>query len=145
IHWQHNRYRREALAELRDVESSLKDPRTRPAELLLLCELLKRTALTAFPRERVASLNGKAWVEFLDHTGGQTAFGNGPRTLLETTLYDPRTAATLDNHSVQALSAAIRQWVKKHRNKTERDDEKGGKARPADPPSPPLWVSGEKA
>ena len=66
--WQHNRYRREALTELRRHESSLNDPARRAETLSAIAELLKRVALTAFPREQVAALTGPAWFSFLDKT-----------------------------------------------------------------------------
>src|SRR5271167_5027887 len=54
--WFANRYRREALRELALL----------PAEQF--STLLKRTALAAWPREKVASLNGEAWLNFLNET-----------------------------------------------------------------------------
>ena len=50
IRWQHNLYRREALAELGRLETVLSVSSQRAVGLLALSELLKRTALTAFPR-----------------------------------------------------------------------------------------------
>src|SRR5262245_52349452 len=56
--WQRNRYRREALAELATLERQACDRKTRDGVPAGISELLKRTALTAFPRPRVASLSG---------------------------------------------------------------------------------------
>src|SRR6516164_6756645 len=56
IAWQHDCYRREALAEFALQEAALKDPARRAAALPALWELLKRTALAAYPREQVAML-----------------------------------------------------------------------------------------
>src|SRR5262249_19975429 len=61
LQWQHNRYRREALAQLAQWETEGKSPGQRAAALLALAELLKRTALTAYPREQVATLTGAKW------------------------------------------------------------------------------------
>ncbi len=60
-HWRRNAYRREALRALETADG--RD----------ISRVLKRAALAAFPREQVASLNGAAWLAFLDRTGG-TAF-----------------------------------------------------------------------
>ena len=57
-HWQRNAYRREALRALETADG--RD----------ISAILKRAALAAFPREQVASLNGAAWLAFLDRTGG---------------------------------------------------------------------------
>ena len=56
--WQSNRYRREALAEWQRLQPLLVADDTRAEALASLAELLKRTALSAFPRRRVASLTG---------------------------------------------------------------------------------------
>lgn len=54
-----NAYRVEGLALLADARS-----------LHQVSVVLKRVALAAYPRERVASLVGPAWAEFLHRTGG---------------------------------------------------------------------------
>ena len=53
--WTANRYRREALAELAALEAG-------PGGAALLPELVKRTALAAAPREKVAALSGEKWL-----------------------------------------------------------------------------------
>lgn len=114
IHWQHNRYRREALAELALQAAALENPEHRPRALLGLAELLKRTAVTAFQREYVATLTGPKWFEFLDHTAKGSNFRNAPGAMLENAIYDPRTADTLDPHKLHSLVEVIRRWIKHH-------------------------------
>ncbi len=57
-----NRYRREALAELEQVSAGQID-------LAHSFVILKRTAITAFSREKVGNLAGTAWLQFLEESG----------------------------------------------------------------------------
>ncbi len=142
IRWQHNRYRREALPELARLETALKIQDQRAATMLALSELLKRVALTAFPREQVATLTGKPWFEFLDHTGSNAAFSNGLGATLENAIYDPRTVAALDEQKIQELTQAVRHWIKNHQTGLESKDAKTTKypstGRPLLPSLPAL-------
>lgn len=58
--WHRDAYRRAALHELRGATSGAE-----------VAEILKRTALCAYPRQQVASLTGPAWCQWLSETGGQ--------------------------------------------------------------------------
>lgn len=61
--WQRNRYRREALTELRAISAKQDtDPQAMASEIAIL---LKRTALAAYQREQVADLYGSEWADFL--------------------------------------------------------------------------------
>jgi hypothetical protein len=115
LRWQHNRYRREALAELSRQEPALFDLQRRAAALASLAELLKRAALSAWPRRKVAALTGSEWIAFLDRTGGTNAFSQGHGSLLEGVSYDPRTAAALDESTLRELVALVRHWLAHHR------------------------------
>src|SRR6187549_271512 len=53
LRWQHNRYRREALAELDRQEAALAAPEQRAVALASIAGLLKRAALSAWPRTEV--------------------------------------------------------------------------------------------
>ena len=53
-------YRRAALRELESATS-----------VATIAEILKRTALVAYPRTDVASLSGSAWSQWLAETGGR--------------------------------------------------------------------------
>ncbi len=119
VRWQHNRYRREALGELTALEASLKDPAQRSAALLDLSELLKRTALTAYPRTRVAGLTGAEWSSFLDLTAKNASFSQGPGAALGNAVYDPRSVAALDENTIETLVRAARGWIRHHQTTPE--------------------------
>lgn len=103
--WQHyhaNAYRRAALKALR---ASGDDP-------AVILNILKRVALVAYGRRRVAGLSGAAWVAFLEETGGgawgQSAFARA--------VYQKAPAA-----ADPELRASALQWVKTHQGREAGD------------------------
>lgn len=113
LHWQRNRYRREALAEWKRHEALLVEHR---AEALAgFAELLKRTALCVWPREQIASLTGVRWLAFLDETGSTTGFSSGLGALLENAAYDPCAASSPDPARVREAAELTRHWLAHHR------------------------------
>jgi len=113
--WQRDRYRRDALAELARQEVMFANPGQRGAALAAMAGLLKRAALTAWPRAQVAALHGPAWFAFLDRTGGTHRFSFGAGALLENAAYDPRQAQQLDEPTVRAMISLVRHWLRHHR------------------------------
>jgi len=67
---------------------------------------LRRVALAAWPRERVAGLTGTAWLQFLDDSGGGGAFGHGPGHVLVQAAYGDGTAV-----DAEALVTLARRWI----------------------------------
>jgi hypothetical protein len=67
--YRRNAYRRQALQELEAAGLAARDEARRDDALLVLASLLKRTALAAWPRDRVASLSGLAFLKFLNDSG----------------------------------------------------------------------------
>ncbi|MGY0393383.1 DUF4381 domain-containing protein [Bizionia sp. KMM 8389] len=64
LKYKHNKYRRDAIAELESLNSNSQLP-----ELAFISQtvfVLKRTALQSYNREKVASLQGDTWLAFLD-------------------------------------------------------------------------------
>jgi hypothetical protein len=112
--WHAAAYRRASLAEWQQLWALAADPWQREAALQQLPELMKRTALAAFPRQEVASLSGSAWLRFLDRTGHTDAFTRGHGQLLPELSYNPRAAAQLDSSTVNALFAIVRRWIRGH-------------------------------
>ncbi|MEZ5582662.1 MAG: DUF4381 domain-containing protein [Candidatus Competibacteraceae bacterium] len=95
-------YRRAALAEF-----------ARLTDLTLLPELLKRTALAGYPRERVAVLSGPDWWAFLDKTNGDTAFSTTAGSLLNRLAYDPD--KLLNTAERECVLTAAEGWLRRHR------------------------------
>ncbi len=107
--WRVNRYRREALRELKILQDAWQEDQDDHAYLEALQRLLKRVALTGFPRENVASLTGEAWLQFLDLSTGSHDYSMGQAEALIEGNY--RKDAAID---VAALQQAAKQWIHKH-------------------------------
>lgn len=93
-----NAYRRAALAAL---DRAGDDPAA-------IAAILRRTALAAWPRERVAGLAGAEWLRFLDATGGAGAFSEPPGDALARAPY-------AEHAPVPGLKAVAARWVRRHR------------------------------
>jgi len=107
-----NAYRRVALAELQQLE---REPLADAAGLRQLPELLKRTALAAYPRSDVAALGEEAWLGFLDGALGTTEFTTGAGRLLPQLAYAPSAAMSVTDTEARSLLALARRWIRHHR------------------------------
>ncbi len=108
-----NAYRREALAMLDSIRELLEQPSTQSEGVRRLGELLKRTALAAWPRSKVASLSNGDWVGFLmDHASTDThAIG----WLLDDFEYHGKDVVTqLPSPIGDDLIVATRSWIERH-------------------------------
>lgn len=110
-----NAYRREALRALDTVANAAAVPASRAGALSDLAALVKRTALSAYPRTRVASLSGPSWLAFLDGTLGTTEFSSGPGRQLPAFAYSSAAAGHASDDDVRALLALTRRWIRHHR------------------------------
>lgn len=100
---------RQAFAEL-DVWQRRATAAGDPAvEADALAALLKRVALTRYPRHRVARLSGDAWLDFLDRTGATAAFSQGPGRILGDARYAPA-----PDLRPEPLAALAREWLHRH-------------------------------
>ena len=108
-----DRWRRSALAELARLRGLLESQQAEPPGLIVeLSVLLRRAALSRFPREDVASLHGERWLAFLDRSLGEgSPFQAGEGRLLATAPYLPKAAIAVD--SMSALFALAEHWLKK--------------------------------
>ncbi|VVE35274.1 hypothetical protein PIN31115_03849 [Pandoraea iniqua] len=122
-----NRYRREALAQLQQWTIALRLPdssaaadadiASRARALREIAALLKRVALSAWPREAVASLTGNAWAAFLrashDNRGAAT---DTIAALVTSAEYrsDDSLCREWDAPRTDALVHACRDWIERH-------------------------------
>lgn len=119
--WQQARYRRDALRELRSIERTAATADKRPAAIRQLGELLKRTALSAWPRAQVASLSGPTWWSFLDRTGDIHAFVEADvGAAIEQATYDDHFSATVDGRKFTELAVTVENWIRRHRREAMR-------------------------
>jgi hypothetical protein len=91
-------YRRAALAELGE-----------PGTAAEVVALLKRTALSAWPRGQVASLDGERWLAWLGETGGAPVPEPLRPLILESPYTDP------GGEAPPALRAFVGAWIRNHR------------------------------
>lgn len=103
LHRQANAYRRAAL---RGIAAAGEDPAA-------LAEILRRTAISAFPRAQVAGLYGEEWLAFLDRAYGGTEFSDGRGRVFAVAPYRPVVAAT-------RLAQLAGEWVVGHRRDEAR-------------------------
>jgi len=127
--WMNNRYRRAALRELQLLEKRIhateeRDAEVRDANLRQIPILLKRTALSAYPRSQVASLSGKDWFLFLNSTLKNPSFTESTANTLNRISYSYGELSAVDSQSITALLNASRQWLKRHQPVAQPKDSK---------------------
>jgi len=111
--WRHLKIqlqRRRILALLEQMEQSSMDGAT-PEFVAQLSHLTRRLALMRFPRREIASLTGQDWLRFLDSSGGDGQFSQGPGSVLSQGPYMRELPDEIDSG---ALTALVRQWIKRN-------------------------------
>jgi hypothetical protein len=114
VHWQRNAYRREALKILSEIEVQIGDPKKQSGALTDINSLLKRTSLTVWPREQVASLTGKEWLEFLDRSASMAEFSSEVGAVLGAGSFSVD-SGSVDKERAAALIRICQQWLLRHR------------------------------
>ncbi|MEN8213732.1 MAG: DUF4381 domain-containing protein [Pseudomonadota bacterium] len=114
MRYRKNRYRREALALLRRIEPGLHAEKDREGALGEVALLLKRAALTAYPRKEVAELAGDEWLAFLDRSGNTTGFSRGAAAVFGRISWQPQAAAELSELEVSEVVNSVKSWIKGH-------------------------------
>ena len=104
------RYRKIALQQLQTLYRNWQHQGDDIAFAREANRLLKQTALAAFPKAKVASLNGADWLDFLDRHLRKPRFTEPDlRTLATLYLREPQPIA------VNALNDAVKYWIRSHR------------------------------
>ncbi len=112
--YRRNAYRREALRLLNAVQENMHAPSSRTEALRTLAELIKRTALAAWPRADVASMTGRPWAAFVEHASKDEADRALEALLADSEYRDRRTLDTLALNSGDEMIAAARRWIERH-------------------------------
>ncbi|MEM6887418.1 MAG: DUF4381 domain-containing protein [Pseudomonadota bacterium] len=98
--WQSNAYRRAAVASLIAAGDDATE----------IATILRRTALSAYPRSVIVPLTGDDWLAFLDRTCPGVAFANSAARSLASAPYDSQSAPP------ELRDAAVT-WVRGHQTK----------------------------
>ncbi len=113
--WRSNKYRRKAISTIADMRSTLNSDKSRPWQALCeLPELMKTTALHAYPREDIASLSGRPWLEFLSSRSRNLSFSHGESDALTRLAYQAEAAATLSQSDATKLLDKCERWIRQH-------------------------------
>lgn len=112
--WVNNRYRRTALNELRLLATGICNEGEHDSSLRQIPVLLKRAALTAYPRRQVASLSGKNWYDFLNSKVKEPVFTESVIAVLDLVSYSKGDLETLDPGASKALLNASKYWLQNH-------------------------------
>lgn len=107
--WRQNRYRGQALRELARMRQGMERD-----DLQGLPELLKRAALSAWPRNTVAALVGPDWHRFLDDSAGIDRFCSGMGQVLDRLAHAPARTAPISRGEATAVLDAAEVWLKQH-------------------------------
>jgi hypothetical protein len=111
-----NRYRAEAIAELARIERTLADGSAPAEALAAIPPLLKRVALAAWPRSRVASLAQTRWVDFLHVTGNEAILPAPLAGLLNDIEYrSTKELAAISADDARVCARVAKQWIESHR------------------------------
>ena len=105
LHRRRNRYRRDALAELKAIQNMADLSPQESAQRIAV--LIKRTALSAWPRSDIASLYGADWARFLTASANDDAQVAGAAEKLATAAFRP-------DADGRALAASARSWIRRH-------------------------------
>ncbi len=112
-HYSRNRYRRAALKESEHIAACLDNNEDSHALVSDLNRLLKRVALSAWPRETVAALHGNEWLDFLDKTSRSNDFTTGPGQVFGDARFSPGEHA-LSQSEIDQLQRLVNRWIRKH-------------------------------
>jgi hypothetical protein len=105
------RRRQRILAELdRLQQAGLQGPTL----IAAVSALLKRVALSRYPRTEVAALTGADWLAFLDRSGGNGGFAKGPGRALADGAYAPAGPGHDQGFERQALLGVVRDWLRRN-------------------------------
>ncbi|WIE48263.1 DUF4381 domain-containing protein [Pseudomonas sp. GM17] len=112
--WRRDRYRREALARLAELQSA--DDRV--SALRELPELLKRVALSmpcsSLPQGHIGALGNKDWQAFLVRHSPQPLPADFSRQLAQLAYAPDATLRALPDEQCQQLFDTCKRWVERH-------------------------------
>lgn len=121
-----NQYRHDAIALIKAEEKAIKEHKNITLYLQNMAEILRRTALTAYPNERIEPLQGNAWLAFLDGKNysriidkPHLSFQKGCARDIIFLTYQTNEKNILSPKDLSAIHNTILFWVKYHSRNTD--------------------------
>ncbi len=110
-----NRYRKEALLRLESLKKEISQQKPPESVFSQLPVLVKQTVLAWAPREKIASLYGRQWLEFLDRTYRNGLFSEPPGRYLADMAFKRPAEEQTDMRELERLFEIVALWIKKHK------------------------------
>ncbi len=108
--WKLDAYRREALKQLDAIERHWRDGELdNPVEAVNA--LLRQVAVTAYTRDRIAPLHGKAWAAFLRNNAVRVT---APDDLDDLLALAYQADVSRETEKIERLLAFAREWIRRH-------------------------------
>ena len=101
----------EALRILKDLQILYQNSQDEVVSLRNLSNLIRRTALTFYDIDAVASLQGSSWLEFLDKTGKTKEFSQGAGKVLGNEVFQQKV-----NTDMNTLFPLVKKWISSSRH-----------------------------
>ena len=112
--WRVNAYRRAGLLLLKELGDNFSDD-NQEATVENISLILKRVALAAYSREKVASLTGDAWLGFLNESYGGKEFLEHPAVLLKDASYRQSKESIIGKDDFKKLLFLAQTWITQHK------------------------------
>ena len=120
--WRRGRLKRGSLALLQQLAEQFQRNHDEQQLIAQLSVLLRRVALSTYPRRRVAALTGEEWLLFLDNSltanGADKAFSGGIGRALIEAPYNPDCQVDGD-----AIIGLVRRWISRNAGAQRRNAE----------------------
>lgn len=111
--YQANAYRREALSRQQWLNKKLANGElSTKTYLQSLRQLIKATALRAYPRTEVAALSGSDWQVFLNSKIDKACFSDATQKLMDATVYQQQYEP--DQQLLKDFSSSVSRWITQH-------------------------------
>lgn len=130
--WQANAYRRRATAALTALEKTDGQPCQNWHERLQsVPEILRATALHAYPRRAVVAASGEAWRQFLNAATDTPLWSEKTFQVLYAISYKPTSASEISTQEAESVLRAAKAWVTEHTAQPRVGEKKrqGGRSR----------------
>jgi len=110
LHYKSNQYRRDAIAKITVIQSN--PELSLPVFITQIMFQLKQTALYAFGRKKVASLEGNQWFQFLEENAKGVNFNNYQNAISEA-IYKDEVSEESNFNKEEFVKTSIN-WIRNH-------------------------------